>query len=286
VAAEATARRPKPTRHVGFLRHAHFRWAFVGIFVSLAAYAGYVYLPVEPRPNGGTWYGYLLGTVGALTILWLAFLGIRKRAITPGFWTLKGWVSAHVYLGLTLIVIATLHTGFQFGWNIHTAFYLLMMIVIGSGIVGVVLYAVLPRVLSANRAELTEREMLEQIEGLDRQLHEAAQPLDQDAAAVRGAIENSPIRGGFFTRLFGLYAACGTARAQVRLRRAAPAPDEGDATEKVLALLEKKSLALKRARGHARIKAFLESWLYIHVPFTFATLAAMIAHVVAVFFYW
>ena len=71
-----------------------------------------------------------IGTIGALLILWLTCLGLRKRAITPGGWSLKAWTSAHVYLGLSLIVIGTLHTGFQLGWNVHTLAWSLMMIVI------------------------------------------------------------------------------------------------------------------------------------------------------------
>jgi hypothetical protein len=30
----------------------------------------------------------------------------------------------------------------------------------------------------------------------------------------------------------------------------------------------------------------LEVWLYIHVPLTFALIAALAAHIIAVFFYW
>ena len=34
------------------------------------------------------------------------------------------------------------------------------------------------------------------------------------------------------------------------------------------------------------VKAFLDIWLYFHVPLSFALLAALIAHIVSVFFYW
>jgi hypothetical protein len=30
----------------------------------------------------------------------------------------------------------------------------------------------------------------------------------------------------------------------------------------------------------------LEIWLYLHVPLTFALIAALVAHIVSVFFYW
>ena len=38
-------------------------------FVSLVAYLA---ADVEPRPNGGTWIDYTLGTLGALLIVWLS----------------------------------------------------------------------------------------------------------------------------------------------------------------------------------------------------------------------
>ena len=130
--------------------------------------------------------------------------------------------------------------------------------------------------------------MLSEIEALDRQLHEAALPLSEAAAgAVRGSIEHSPVGGGLIRRLFRLYGDCGTARAIRdigRLRGSAAGP-EAEALESLAALLERKSAALSRARRHARTKAVLEAWLYIHVPVTFAVFAAMAAHIIAVFFY-
>ena len=137
--------------HQGFLRHRNFLWLKVALAVSLLALLGYALIDVQPRPNGGSWYGYTLGTIAVLLILWLTLLGIRKRAMTRGRWSLKAWTSAHVYLGLSLVVIATLHTGFQFGWNVHTLAYALMMLVILSGLYGIVVYATLPSELGASR---------------------------------------------------------------------------------------------------------------------------------------
>jgi hypothetical protein len=51
-------------------------------------------------------------------------------------------------------------------------------------------------------------------------------------------------------------------------------------------MLERKAAALAQIRRHLRIRALLEVWLYVHVPLTFALIAALAAHIVSVFFYW
>ena len=275
--------------HDGFLRHKNFKWAKIAGVIALLALVVYMGIDVKPRPNGGSWYGYTLGTIGAVLILWLTMLGVRKRAMTRGYWSLKAWTSAHVYLGLSLIVIATLHTGFQFGWNIHTLAYALMMIVILSGMFGIAAYAGLPRTLSNNRDETTEPQMLEGLRAVDRALHEAAQPLDQRYAdLVRMSLEQDPFGGGLWARLSGRYPRCATRAAQAAIRtETAYKPRVGDdPLEKIDALLEKKEAMLARVRRHLRIRALLEIWLYVHVPVTFALIAALTAHIISVFFYW
>jgi hypothetical protein len=290
VATRAAIRSDRPgSQHEGFLRYARFRWLKVALGLSLVALVVYLIAPVEPRPNGGTWYGYTLGTIGVLLILWLTMLGVRKRNMTRGRWSLKAWTSAHVYLGLSLLVVGTLHTGFQFGWNIHTLAYALMILVIVSGIFGISAYATLPRVLSDNRGETTQAQMLDNLRLVDRQLHDAAQPLDQHhAEIVRMSLEDDPFGGGVIARLTRRYPRCGTRAAQAMIRRSTghkPAIGN-DPLEKVDVLLERKQAALARIRRHLQIKALLEAWLYVHVPLTFALIAALSAHVVSVFFYW
>lgn len=282
--SDPSARRGGETAHEGFLRHRGFRWLKIALLLCLASFAGYFLADVEPRPNGGSWIGYTLGTIGAGLIVWLSLLGVRKRAITPGGWSLKAWTSAHVYLGLSLIVVATLHTGFQLGWNVHTLAYALMILVIISGLFGIWVYATLPQALSANREEMTQDQMIENLAALDRQLDEAAQPLGRgEADLVIRALEQDPFDCGIVRRLSGFYPDCAT---QAAINRFAGTGGETPEIERVAKLLLRRKAQLDRMRRHMRLKAMLEVWLYIHVPATIALLAALAAHIISVFYYW
>lgn len=283
--------RVRQRTHEGFLRHKSFRWAQIATGLCVVATGVYFFVAsrlAEP-PSGGSWLGYLLGTASAGLIVWLACLGIRKRVITQGHYSLKAWVSAHVYLGLSLTVLATLHTGFQFGWNVHTLAYALMMLVIASGALGVWAYATLPQRLHGNRGETTRKQMLDALASLDAQMHEAAQPLDRNGAAiVRLSIEQTDLGGGFWKRLTGSYGDCANRRALQQLR-ALPSPGsavQAEALTKIEGLMTQKADALALARRQMGITALLEAWLFVHIPATFALLAALIAHVVSVFAYW
>jgi len=281
----ASIGREHAASHESFLRYAHYRWAKAAAALTAIVLLAYALVDVEPRHNGGSWFGYTLGTIGFVLILWLAMLGIRKRAITRGRWSLKAWTSAHVWLGLALIVIGTLHTGFQLGWNVHTLAWALMMLVILSGLYGAVVYAALPRSLSDSRAEMTRGQMIDAIASLDRQIESAAMPLsDEPCRIVHAAIRQDMFRGGPIARLSGRYPGCSTAGALDRL--GAIGGEAEPAMSEVRALLERRAAALARLRAHMRTKALLEIWLFVHVPATIALIAALIAHVIAVFFYW
>ncbi len=274
----------RPTDHESFLVHKRFRWLKIALALSIIAGTGYAFADVAPHPNGGSWYGYTLGTIGVLLIVWLALLGIRKRAMTEGRWSLKAWTSAHVYLGLSLVVIGTLHTGFQLGWNVHTLAWALMMLVIASGIYGVVVYATLPEKLSTNRGEMSKKEMVEALAAIDRQLDSAAQPLARgESDLVIAALEQDAFKAGVLARLTGNYPRCRTEKARAAM---AADRDRDEHEERVFGLLQRRSAQLRQIRGQMRLRALLDIWLYVHIPATVALLGALTAHVISVFYYW
>ncbi len=284
-----TGERSNTSQHEGFLRHGNFRWVWRAAALCVIAVGGYLLMDAEPRPNGGSVYGYAAGTIATLLVLWLTLLGLRKRAITPGNWSLKAWVSAHVYLGLAVLVIATLHSGFQFGWNVHTLAYALMVLVVVSGLFGITVYAILPRYLSRNRGETTQKQMLETLKALDRQINEAAQPLSEaQARVVQMSLDGSPVGGGLWRRISGGNGGCGNRRALSRLKglRRQASDVELQMLDRMEELLQRKAAALAQVRRHLQIRAWLSVWLAVHVPATIALLAAITAHILSVFIYW
>ena len=271
--------------HQSFLVYRGFRFLKWGIWLALAAIVAYALDRPMMRPNGGTWLGYTLGTIGAGLILWLMWFGLRKRAYARSG-RLQGWLSAHVYLGLALIVVATLHTGFHFGWNIHTLAYGLMMAVIASGVFGIVVYATVPEQMTRNRHGATVPGLQAKIATLDGALRQAAQGLDDaHVRLVLDAIEQPAIGGSAWRQLSGKRPHCATRRALSRITAADATPAQRAQAQNVLALLGERLEYLDVISRDLRYKALMDIWLFVHVPLSFALLAALTAHVVAVFFY-
>ncbi len=111
---------------------------------------------------------------------------------------------------------------------------------------------------------------------------EAMHPLD----VVRMSLDKTILNGSLLQRFTGFYPRCGTGIALARLAKAEAANEaQREALEKIRALMQRKQDVLTRARRYIRIRTFLECWLYVHVPMTFALLAALLAHIVSVFFF-
>jgi hypothetical protein len=276
-------------RHHSILEYAGFRWFKAAVLLCAAAAALYLWHEPAIKPNGGTWLGYTLGTVGALLIVWLLWYGVRKRSYRSRTGSVQGWLSAHVYLGTALVVVVTLHTGFQLGWNVHALAYVLMLAVIASGLYGVFFYFRVPPAMTANLGEDTLESILLHIADIDREMREKAMSIpDPLLALIDRSVTGTRLGGGAWRLISGRDPQCPTAAAvQAWSLHAKKLSGEGATREReVYALLLQKNELLLRARRDMRHKALLDLWLFFHVPLAFALIAALAVHVVTVFVYW
>lgn len=283
----AVAPRGRSNRHESFLICERFRYLKIACTATAAAIFLYVVDSPYGSRYGGSWAGYTLGTAGALLILWHMWYGYRKRSYRKDQGNLVAWLSAHVYLGLSLLVIVTLHTGFHFGRNIETLAYALMCLVIASGAFGVFCYVRYPRLMTENRHGTAMPQMLGRIASLNDELRTAAIRVDDRIAAlVERAVETTAIGGSFWQQLSGRCPHCATAAALAGISEpaAGTALELEPAMRQVRLLLNEKAQLLARVRRDIRYKAMMDIWLYIHVPLSFALLAALIAHVIAIFY--
>ncbi len=291
--------------HESILAFNKRRYLWLSLLISALAIAAYwINDPQEP-PNGGTTLGYTLGTIAALMILWFSFLGVRKRRYSSTLGTVQGWLSAHVYLGIALIVIVLLHTGFQFGTNVHTLAFALMVLVVASGLYGVVIYIRYPERLSKNRDGANRSELYDQLGDIDRRSKRIAETLPQEfQELVTSGISRTLLGGSVWARLRG------KDQSQVVLQRGGGTevvanagqeaaldwlaeqqsrsddPEVAAAIGELSALIRNKRRLLKTLTEDMRLQATIEVWLYAHVPLTAGLLMALGVHIITVFMYW
>ncbi len=287
-------------RNLLLFRGARYLWWSLVLLIG----SGVLYATqgnVQP-PNGGTWQGYVLGSIGALLILWLTFLGVRKRSYKTTMGSVQGWTSAHVYLGTALLIIATLHAGFQVGWNLHTLAYALMIVVIFSGFFGLYSYLNNPVLISKNREGGSRAELFAELFALDKESRSVSQKCAPEVGiAVASSIERTTLGGGVYAQLFSgdesLYVRGTGAPVRnidqqgvidfvaERLPRAQKGIEAAN-LQHLIVLLCRRQAVLRRIRRDIRLRGWLKMWLYFHIPVTFALLFALTAHIVSTFVYW
>ena len=264
-----------------------------------SALAYYLHQPIN-SPNGGTWLGYTLGTIGALLIVWLMLLGIRKRSYRSSMGSVQGWTSAHVYLGTALLLIATLHCGLQFGNNIHTFAYVLMVGVIFSGFFGIYAYVRYPDLMTSNRAGETLDGLLEQVQKIDDRCIKDAKSANL-SSIVESSVLGCSIGGSWWQQLRSsdnsiLVDENGRKLENKNQERVisilaeklsqSQNSEESGLIQTLLASFAAKQTILSRIRRDIQIRGILKVWLYFHVPLSFGLLAALSAHIIVVFYYW
>jgi hypothetical protein len=295
----------------------HQRWALasLGILVlSTGIYVVYWARSLNP-PTGGTAIGLLFGFVGYGFMLYAGFLGLRARRPTWRLGRAETWLKGHVYLALLAYPIIYFHAGFAFGGPLTVVLMILFTIVTASGILGVVLQNILPRVMTDRVPLETIFEQLDHVveqmrTEADHLVMTVANPEEAAAAAaaatvgkrpppaarraqVRAQVElSAPTEEGQALKEFYdnevrpyLYDKTGRsaplnsrAKAAVvfaQLRTRVPAALH-PVVEEIEAICEER----RQLRVQSRLHGWLHAWLLVHVPLSIALLVLSFAHAI------
>jgi hypothetical protein len=311
-------------QRISFLGYRKFRYlkmAAVLIAASLLFYGsggGY----------GGTFYGYVLGMLCAVIVFVLMWYGIRKRraprlaerrartrrrqildaAMTAPsrrsserrklaaeeHWrfggSMQGWLSAHVYLGVALLVLASLHSGLRFAWNLHSLTYLLLVLVVVSGLYGTYACIRFPRRFAENLREGSLEDVLLQIAELDELARNRALALpDEVNGLVTESRRNTRIGGTFLQQLIGTQADCPTDKAVQRaqeLGRELVAGNQPQLMRDLYPILLQRQKLVAITRRDISLNARMQLWQYFHAPLAISLIAALMAHVATILIYW
>ena len=285
-----------------FLTHRSGRWAKWAVALLFASAVGYWAEDLRVPPNGGSVFGYTSGTIAAFLMLVLTYLGRRKRHYGSKLGTVKGWTSAHVYLGVALIGLTLLHSGFQVGWNWHTLAFALMLIVCLSGIYGVWAYQHYPALIDRNNLSQTRGALIDQLHHLDQDITGSLTRHDPGVASiVQGAIERTTLPNRWLDTLRGIdhsevllpgkglvSNANMTALIDYLIEQIEQGA-QGDTAlnlQSLVGALGERASLISRIKEDLRLVTLTRIWLTIHIPLAFAAVAAVIIDVIAVFLYW
>src|SRR5207237_854993 len=174
--------------------------------------------------------GLTLGAIAFGIFIFAALLGVRKKLLRLHMGSVEAWMRAHIWLTLLTIPLVALHSGFRLGGPMTILLLLLYLIVMVSGIYGLILQHRIPRLM---QERVPVETIYQQIPHVRAKLRAAAEQLRQSfslpgtnrvlaAAAARTSDALGVSRGDDYGTVNPVADAVSTA---VSLEQAGPAAD-------------------------------------------------------------
>ena len=272
-----------------FLTYRSGLWLWISAATAVGLVFHYVSYQSRTVAYGGSTEGLLYGVAGTGLIAVLMYLGIRRRSYASSMGTLQGWVSAHVYLGLLTLLLIPMHAGFRFGWDVHTLAFVLLAVVVLSGVLGLFLYRTIPgrltRYEAGQQADKIDPEIARLLSDMRALMKDKSDVLVQIYKEELAASKNRTPKG-WSLLLKGLGGDLLAVRSADLAKKVATIPSSDQATFQVLSqLLLKKTQLEVNLLHQMRLRNALQAWLYVHVPVSIAMVFAVGVHLIAVFLY-
>ena len=284
---------------------AHRPWVFLVLIVVLPASLWYFFVAAgaDHWPGGSSLPGFAFGLLGGLICLFEMLLWARKQVRSWRIGRVQSWLRAHIWLGLLSVPLVVLHTGFRLGGSLSTLLAVLFLLVILSGVTGLIAQQSLPRRMLL---DVPGETVFAQIDAVAGQLVREAERAVETVCGVwqRGAGDKAtlkpaePIPGAELLRDFLRYSLvpyllqgdridsplrfpAGVA-SQFRDLRATLPP----AARPVVDALETCCSQRRQLDEQRRLHFWLHSWLWLHLPLSVALIVVMFVHAWVALKYW
>src|SRR5262245_15671609 len=148
----------------------------------------YAYLRIRDEESGGgsSPLGLGLGIAAAAIIVFEMLLWVRKRLRGYRLGATRTWMFWHIWLGLLSLPLAVCHTGFRLGGPLPAALLIVFLVVIASGVWGLVLQQTLPqRLLDGFATEAVESEIDRVMEHHLRELRGQVEAVSREGDPLR-----------------------------------------------------------------------------------------------------
>lgn len=266
-----------------FINFARWKWFKITSYFTLIFIIWYLIDdPILPK-SGSTFYGYSAGIISASIMVYLMWYGSRKRRYFASATTLREVLSAHVWLGLSLLILVPLHTGFRFNFNVHTMTAIFCLFTIITGVWGMYFYRTLPKQVKSNRGEGSLKNLLEQFENLGTQLKKLESGKSDSFISFISRFDTYKIPK-LPQIIFG-------ARAKPLSKQdtALALSGIGEAERKdiltAVSIIDKRFEFLSQIEHESLVQFWIKFWLYIHVPLACGSIILLIFHIVSVLYY-
>jgi hypothetical protein len=277
----------KTTLLIDYTTHKRWIWATAG----LAAGAVLLHLALGwDTPGGltggmqvGLWYGI----AGSALMLFAGALSLHRRL--PVRWWLgarRTWLKGHLWLGLLSGVLILCHSGYRWGGPLEVALWVVLIVTVLSGVLGLVLQQVLPRAITTR---IQSEAPVEQVPFICDVLRREADALVAGAKADDSTLDQLRL---LYEKVRPFLAAeydrgsllADPLQAEVLFGRVRALPDSA-AVAGVIDRLEVFCDERRQLGQQARLHRWLHGWLLIHIPVTVVLLVLGVAHAWACLYY-
>jgi len=277
----------------------HKKWIAWSALIGAFAVAFYVFLDRQSPDGltGGTTVGLWYGMVGSALMIYAGLLSAHRKVPRWAFLPSRAWMlKGHIWLGSLSLVFILCHSGFHWGGTLEKILWLVFGLTLVTGIVGLALQHVVPRLLTTRVADEVPYEQIPHVlqvlraeaDGLMDEISEPGAP-----ASTRAGSDAEPAR--LLKRELRTYyekearpflngAVVNPAGVESQFARFRDAADLAPLREQLERLRE---LCCRRraVAGQERLHRWLHTWLALHVPLAVGLLVLGVAHAVLSTFY-